>query len=119
VEKSLVEIWREVLRAERVGVEDNFFEIGGHSLLAMQMMSRARKVLGVEISLREFFVAPTISILAKILERKTIRPMDPIPRQRRISQRQARELLSRLNELSNAEVESLLERVPAEQGNRV
>jgi amino acid adenylation domain-containing protein len=119
VEKSLVEIWREVLRAERVGVEDNFFEIGGHSLLAMQMMSRARKVLGVEISLREIFEAPTISALAKILERKTVRPADPIPRQRRISQRQARELLSRLNELSNAEVESLLERVPAEQGNRV
>ncbi|HET7624546.1 MAG TPA: amino acid adenylation domain-containing protein [Verrucomicrobiae bacterium] len=119
LEKSLVEIWRDVLQSKQIGIEDNFFEIGGHSLLAMQMISRARKVLGMEISLREIFEAPTISGLAKILTRKTIRPADPIPRQRRISPRQAKELLSRLNELSNAEVESLLERVPAEQGNRV
>src|SRR5262249_52375191 len=49
VEEILVGIFEDVLKANRVGIYDNFFEIGGHSLLATQIFSRVRNTLGVEI----------------------------------------------------------------------
>jgi amino acid adenylation domain-containing protein len=60
VEEALSEIWREVLRLERVGVHDNFFELGGHSLLATRVMARVCEVLRVELPLRAMFEAPSI-----------------------------------------------------------
>jgi len=59
VEQVLADLWREVLRAERVGARDNFFELGGHSLLAAQALARLRKIFQVELPLRVFFEAAT------------------------------------------------------------
>jgi hypothetical protein len=53
-----------LLHIERVGRRDNFFELGGHSLLAVQLVSRVRQVLNVEISLREIFLQPTLQSMA-------------------------------------------------------
>ena len=63
-EQALAEIWRTVLRLDRVGVEDDFFELGGHSVLATQVLSRVRRELGAELPLRAVFEAPTVRALA-------------------------------------------------------
>ena len=63
-EQSLVNTWREVLSVPRIGINDNFFEIGGHSLLAMRLISLIRKELKVELSIKDIFTYPTIQGLA-------------------------------------------------------
>jgi acyl carrier protein len=64
LEEALVEIWAEVLHRSPVGVHDNFFEIGGHSLLAIQALSRLRDALGVELPVRTLFESPTVAELS-------------------------------------------------------
>jgi amino acid adenylation domain-containing protein len=64
LEQQLAAIWVEVLGVERVGPDDNFFELGGHSLAATQVISRMRKAFDVDLSLRSFFEAPTLSAMA-------------------------------------------------------
>lgn len=71
-EEILAEIWSDVLQAERVGVEDNFFELGGHSLLATQVIARVHDTLGTELTMQQFFAAPTIARLALLLEQALI-----------------------------------------------
>jgi amino acid adenylation domain-containing protein len=66
-EEVLAEIWLEVLQIERVGVYDNFFDSGGHSLSAMRVVSRIRETLFVDISLRSLFEAPTVAELSEIV----------------------------------------------------
>jgi amino acid adenylation domain-containing protein len=60
IETTLVEIWTDVLGIDRVGVDDNFFEMGGHSLLVFQVISRVREAFGVDLPLRALFEAPTV-----------------------------------------------------------
>jgi amino acid adenylation domain-containing protein len=69
VEEVLAEIWREVLGVERVGIDDNFFDLGGHSLRAVRLLFRIQALFGQEVSLKEFFQAPTIEQLACVLSR--------------------------------------------------
>lgn len=67
VEEALSWMWAEILGVEEVGIHDDFFEIGGHSILASQLVSRLRETFQVELSLRTFFDAPTIAKLAGII----------------------------------------------------
>ena len=68
IEKSLADLWSEVLKLDRVGIKDNFFDMGGHSLLAARMLSRARKKFDVELTIRGFFAEPTIQGLGEYIE---------------------------------------------------
>ena len=67
LEQSLAEIWQEVLRVERVGLHDNFFDLGGHSLLVVQVHHKLHERLQREVPVLELFKYPTISLLAKHL----------------------------------------------------
>ena len=69
IESRLAGIWQEVLGIEAVGIHDNFFDVGGHSLKAMQLTSRVDRAFGVSLPLRRIFEAPTIAELAAIIER--------------------------------------------------
>ncbi len=68
VEEALTQIWREVLSVEKVGLHDDFFDLGGHSILVTQIMSRVRQVFEVELSMRHLFGAPTVAALARVIE---------------------------------------------------
>ncbi|KAG0339288.1 hypothetical protein BG004_006881, partial [Podila humilis] len=72
IEGALAALWMELLNVDRVSRHDGFFALGGHSLLAVKMMSIVRRMLGLGISLRTLFEAPTIAELApRLLESGT------------------------------------------------
>ena len=62
-------IWSEVLQLPQVGVHDNFFDLGGHSLLVVRLMSQIRQSLSIDLPLIRLFTAPTIAALATVIDR--------------------------------------------------
>ncbi|HET7461829.1 MAG TPA: amino acid adenylation domain-containing protein, partial [Longimicrobium sp.] len=76
-EEALAAIWAEVLGLERVGRWDNFFALGGHSLLAVQVISRARQVLDVEVPLGRLFTRPVLADLAQEILDLQLAQVDP------------------------------------------
>ena len=87
VEEMLCSTWAEVLRLDRVGIDEDFFELGGQSLLAMRMFARIREDYAVELPLRTLFEAPTVRQFAVRLTRivdqgnaETRRPLVAQPR---------------------------------------
>ena len=73
VEEAVAAVWTQVLRIGRVGVHDRFLDLGGDSLLAMMLLSRIRESLQLEISLTEFFDAPTVADQARLVEALLLR----------------------------------------------
>ena len=90
IERTIAAIWQAVLRLEKVGIHDNFFEVGGYSLLATQVISRINKAFQVDLSLRSFFEDPTIAGLLRTIEKLRnsgaafqVPPIVPISRESR------------------------------------
>jgi acyl carrier protein len=67
-EEQLAQLWAQVLKLERVGIHDNFFHLGGHSLTATQLISRIRAVMGLKVPLRSIFEAPTVAAFSEYVE---------------------------------------------------
>ena len=68
IQELIAQIWREILKVKNLDIHDNFFEVGGHSLLAVQVVSRLREAFNREIPLRVLFESPTIYGLASCIE---------------------------------------------------
>jgi len=71
-ETALAQIWCDVLRRERVGVHDNFFDLGGHSLLVAQVVGRIRDAFEVDLPMRKMFENPTVARLAAAVEERLV-----------------------------------------------
>ncbi len=65
IEEKLTEIWQSVLAISPIGIHDNFFDLGGHSLMAIQIASRVAETCGVELEVRSLFETPTVAGLAE------------------------------------------------------
>jgi amino acid adenylation domain-containing protein len=102
VERTLAEIWRELLHVDRVGIHDNFFALGGHSLLAAQAVARMRAAFGIaELPLRSLFREPTLEGLAVAVTQAQVDQGDD---------QEMAGLLAEVESLSAAELARLLEK---------
>jgi hypothetical protein len=112
VDESLLAIWREVLKREGIGADQNFFALGGHSLAAMQVIARIRRSHGIDLPIRELFENPTPRLLTQAIRRALAsgarrRAPSITPRQRRPSMA-VEQLRAELQQLSPSEMEELL-----------
>lgn len=90
MEKQVANIWREMLGIDQVGLHDNFFQVGGHSLLAVQLLSRIRQFTGIEVRLHDLFEKPTVSALAKHIENPTVKSIQEISNISRVAREKYR-----------------------------
>jgi len=100
VEETLADIWAEVLGVTPVGIYDNFFQLGGDSILAGQIVNRVRVALQVELSFLVFFQQPTIANMAIVITQKQAEAID--------SDEMAA-ILAELEALSEEEAQQLME----------
>jgi amino acid adenylation domain-containing protein len=78
-ESRIAEIWREVLGLDRVGVHDGFFELGGDSLRAIQVLNRVRQATGRQLSFQDLFAARTVAGLARLIGESHAGPASALP----------------------------------------
>jgi acyl carrier protein len=99
VERTIANIWQDVLQIEKAGIHDNFFELGGHSLLATLLISRLREAFQVELPLRSLFEMPTVAELSVTITQRKAEQADNHTLAR---------MLAELDQLSADEVKALL-----------
>ena len=80
----MAEVWQRVLAIEEIGINDDFFELGGNSLVATQLVMEMRETFRMSVPLRDFFDTPTVAALSAVLETaevvKELPKIKPIPR---------------------------------------
>ncbi|TFI50727.1 non-ribosomal peptide synthetase, partial [Mastigocladus laminosus UU774] len=69
VERSIADIWQKILKIDKVGIQDNFFDLGGHSLNVLQVYSKLRELFKAELAITDLFKYPTINSLSQYLSR--------------------------------------------------
>jgi acyl transferase domain-containing protein/acyl carrier protein/NAD(P)-dependent dehydrogenase (short-subunit alcohol dehydrogenase family) len=89
LEEQIAQIWQEVFGIERVGIHDDFFALGGDSLVALQMVSRIGKTFGVELKVGRLFDTPTIAGLAVTLEEAMLAAAAPDELERALDRMEA------------------------------
>ncbi|QSQ18951.1 SDR family oxidoreductase [Pyxidicoccus parkwayensis] len=77
VERKLAELWQQLLGVPRVGLKDNFFDLGGHSLIAVRLFARIKKLLGADLTLATLFEAPTLEQCAALVREAAGIPFTP------------------------------------------
>jgi len=119
VKERLAGIWRELLGVDRVGIHDNFFLLGGHSLLGLQLLTRIGEAFGVGLPLDVLFEAPTIADMAAAVAaagEDGAAPAAALPEIRRAEPLDARKVLENLDALSEEEMDALLAEMADEEG---
>ena len=100
-EEIVAAIFAELLETEQIGILHNFFEVGGHSLLAVQLASRLRETFQVEVSLKRIFEDPTVAgVTAALLEEED----------QRLRVERTAELMVKLASVSDDQAETMLEK---------
>ncbi len=101
LQEKIAVVWRKLLGIQNIGINDNFFDLGGNSLMGTQLISELRSTFQVELPLRALFEDPTISGVAKIIEQETTQkeaaPVD-----------QVSNLLEQLKSMSDEQAAELL-----------
>jgi acyl carrier protein len=103
VEQQLAQIWMDVLNVKDIGVNDSFFDLGGHSLSAVQVAFRVRQLFGIDFPLRMLFQAPTLADLAGKVEGMLVEHADTTQLDRlieEIEQMSEEELVSNIRSIS-------------------
>ncbi len=101
IERQLAEIWVEVLCLDRVGIHDNFFDLGGHSLTATRIVSQVIKKFQLEVPLQSLFQSPTVAEMAAVItEQQT----------KKLNTEELHRILTELETLSDEEAQRLLAR---------
>ena len=77
-QKLLVDIWKQVLGVQEVGIRDSFFDVGGHSLIAARLVAQIHEVTGRRIPVSAIFRAPTIEAFAPLLREDLVPQPDPV-----------------------------------------
>ncbi|HZN10191.1 MAG TPA: phosphopantetheine-binding protein, partial [Blastocatellia bacterium] len=98
-ESELARVWAQILGVDRVGADDDFFGLGGNSLLATVLMSRVHSLFEIDLAPHALFEAPTVAGLAELIEREQIE---------RAGAAEVADILGELDELSDEEVKALL-----------
>ncbi|WP_432809665.1 amino acid adenylation domain-containing protein [Pantanalinema sp. GBBB05] len=76
LEQQIAALWRSLLDLDAIGIHDNFFEVGGNSLLAARLVAALRDTLPVKLPVRSLFEQPTIAGLAQVIEAMTCQPSE-------------------------------------------
>jgi len=79
VEEKLVEIWKEVLGVDKVGIHDKFFELGGYSILLIKMHSQVEQIYPQRVQITDLFTYPTIAKLAELIQSSDMGPTRQLP----------------------------------------
>jgi len=78
-EQSVAAIWQQVLRIEKVGIYDDFFQLGGQSILAIQIIQRINHAFEIDLPMRSMFAEPTIAALSLLIEETVLEKLESQP----------------------------------------
>jgi acyl carrier protein len=103
VEEELARIWVEVLGIDQVGIHDNFFDLGGHSLAATRVVSRVVKAFQLKLPLKALFESPTIADMALVISQNQTK---------KAGQEELEHMLEEVEALSEEEAQRLVSSEP-------
>jgi amino acid adenylation domain-containing protein len=102
VESELVRIWSEVVRFDRIGIDDNFLDLGGHSLAASRIISRIIKTFALDLPLKALFDSPTVAKMAEVIAQN---------QPNKASQKDLERILTKLEALSEEDAQRVLSKI--------
>ncbi|MEA5617544.1 amino acid adenylation domain-containing protein [Cronbergia sp. UHCC 0137] len=113
LEIALAQLWESILNVEISSIHNNFFELGGNSLSATQIITQMRQTFQLNLSIREFFLNPTLTAQVELLKHQWEAKQEITIE--RIERNNPEKLLANLDKLSDEEVERLLQKIQLEE----